>query len=149
MGSAALVRDKIQRILVDEMELDVRLISEGFQVPYASTAVNIRVVEQGDGDASRVLIKMWAPVLRNVNESAEVFRWIAVEGAVYTFGHACWNPDPQRPGVGMISFDHTLLGDYLDSEEMTTAIVALALTADDLDDGLQPRFGGQRFIDGD
>ena len=111
MGNAALVRDKVQRILVDDMELNVRLNSGGYQVPFQSTAVNIRVFEQGEGDSSRVLVKMWAPILRDVKEDPEMFRWIATEGTSYLFGNACWNPDPERPGFGMISFDHTLLGD--------------------------------------
>ena len=29
------------------MDVEARLIPDGFQVPYASTAVNIRVIEQG------------------------------------------------------------------------------------------------------
>lgn len=149
MGNAALVRDKVQRILVDDMELNVRLNSGGYQVPFQSTAVNIRVFEQGEGDSSRVLVKMWAPILRDVKEDPEMFRWIATEGTSYLFGNACWNPDPERPGFGMISFDHTLLGDYLDSAELRGALAALAVTANDLDDELQPRFGGLRFVDSD
>ena len=58
MSNFAIVKDKVQRILVDDMELDVRLISEGYQVRFESTAVNIRVFEQGEGDNARVLIKM-------------------------------------------------------------------------------------------
>ena len=149
MGNAAIVKDKIQRILVDDMELEVRLISGGYQVPFESTAVNIRVIEQGEGDDARVLLKMLAPVLRNVQETPDLFRWIATEGTSYLFGNACWNPDPDRPGYGMISFDHTLLGDFLDSAELRGALGAVAVTANDLDDELQPRFGGQRFVDAD
>lgn len=149
VSNIAVVKDKVQRILVDDMELDVRLISEGYQVRFESTAVNIRVFEQGEGDSARVLIKMWAPVVRNVGESPELFRWIATEGTSYLFGNACWNPDPNRPGFGMVSFDYALLGDYLDGPELRGALAAVAVTADELDDELQQKFGGQRFIDAD
>ena len=149
MSNAALVRDKVQRMLVDEMNLNVRLISNGFQVPFESTAVNIVVIEQGEGESARVLLKMWAPVLREVRETPELFKWIANEGTAFFFGHACWNPDEANPGTGMLSFDHTLLGDYLDLPELFTALGALATTADELDDSLRPRFGGQRFVDPD
>jgi hypothetical protein len=145
MGSAALVRDKIQRILVDELGLEVRLISNGFQVPYASSAVNIIVHEDDDDD--RTIIQMWAMVLRDVAESPELFEWIAVEGHQFFFGHACFNRNPQTPGIGMISFDYTLLGDYLDKAELEEALAALATTADGIDDQLQERFGGKRFLD--
>lgn len=149
MSSAALVRDKAQRMLVDELNLNVRLISNGFQVPFESTAVNIVVIEQGEGDASQVLLKMWVPVLRDVRETPELFRWVAVKGTAYVFGHACWNPDEDYPGTGMRSFDHTLLGDYLDLPELHAALGALATTADEVDDSLHHRFGGQRFVDPD
>ncbi len=42
---------------------------------------------------------------------------------------------------------HTLLGDYLDEEELHNAVGAVVTTADRLDDELQSRFGGKRSED--
>lgn len=148
MSSAAAVRDKVQRILVEEMDVEARLIPDGFQVPYASTAVNIRVIEQGDGEPSaRVLVSLSAPTLRHVKASPELFEWIATEGGTYFFGHAIWTQYSDEPGLGIVTFEHTLLGDFLDTAELAGALVALANTSDDLDDELQKRFGGKRFVD--
>ena len=44
-------------------------------------------------------------------------------------------------------FSHTLLGDYLDPEELRSAIGAVATTGNDLDDEVQDRFGGERWAD--
>jgi hypothetical protein len=136
------VKEKVQGILTD-WGLHVTLTRTGFQVPYESTAVNIAIVDQ----ESRVLVKLWAMVLRDVQASPALYEWVATEGSTYHFGHAVWNFKNDDPGFGMLSFDHTLLGDYLDADELKQAVVALATTADELDDQLRPRFGGKRWVD--
>ena len=45
----------------------------------------------------------------------------------------------------ILGFSQRLLGDYLDEEELTHTVVAIAGTADILDDELQAKFGGKRF----
>jgi hypothetical protein len=42
---------------------------------------------------------------------------------------------------------HTLLGDYLDEEELHWALYQLLNTADKLDDELKQKFGGKRLAD--
>ena len=48
-----------------------------------------------------------------------------------------------------VAFDHTLLADYLDPEELVQAVVAVAVTADDVDDTVHDKFGGKRYTDQD
>lgn len=139
MADGQLVKSKIQQILM-ENELTVTLAPNGFSVPYDSTAVMINVVEQ----ETRTLVMMYVPVLRQVPPSPELFKYIAIEGQQYFFGSLRYIPDVDQ---GLVAFEQTLLGDYLDGDELMTALAALANTGNDLDDELQKRFGGKRYVD--
>ena len=140
MGEAQ-VNEKVRRILMD-WGLNVRLTPGGYQIPYESTAVNISVVEQED----RTLIQFWAPVLSGLKGTPELFEWVATAGQAYFFG-ASRLVQPSDDGTYLLVFEHTLLGDFLDTEELKQVVGALANTADGLDDELKPRFGGSRFVD--
>jgi hypothetical protein len=50
-----------------------------------------------------------------------------------------------EPTAGMVFFEHTLLGDFLNRKELEVAVKAIASTADKYDDELQARFGGKKF----
>ena len=139
MTDAQLVRNKIQQILMDQ-ELMVTLLPDGFQVPFDTTAVNISVLEQ----ETRTLVMMFVPVLREVPPSPELFKYIAIEGQQYFFGNLRYVPDVDQ---GLVSFEQTLLGDYLDADELMASLAALASTGNELDEELQKRFGGKRFVD--
>jgi hypothetical protein len=139
MTNGQLVKSKIQQILMDN-KLTVTLTPNGFNVPFDSTAVIINVLEQ----ETRTLVMMYVPVLREVPATPELFKYIAIEGQQYYFGSLRYLPDVEQ---GLVSFEQTLLGDYLDSDELMSALAALASTGNDLDDELQKRFGGKRFVD--
>lgn len=134
-----LVYNKVRDMLL-EQGLQVTLISDGFQVPYDSTAVNISIVAQDD----RVLVQMYVPLLHQVPESPQLFEYVATEGQNYYFGNMHYVRDVDG---GLLVFEHTLLGDYLDADELHTAVASLALTGNDLDDELQKKFGGKRYVD--
>lgn len=140
MSNAAEVSKKVQRLLVDG-GITARLIEDGFQVEYESTAVNIQIVDQQD----RTLIQMSAVILRQVPPTPELFHWIATKGQEFYFGHfhALEMPDD----TVLILQEHTLLGDYLDAEEFHGALGALAVEGNRHDDELKNMFGGKRFID--
>lgn len=133
------VYNKIRDMLL-EKGLHVTLIDKGFQVPFDSTAVNINVLAQD----TRTLVQMYVPVLRQLPPSAEMFEYVATEGQSYFFGNLHYVRDIDG---GLLVFEHTLLGDYLDADELHAAVGALASTGNDLDDELQKRFGGKRFVD--
>ena len=46
-----------------------------------------------------------------------------------------------------MTFEHTLLGDFLDPMELESAVGMLFVTADKLDEIVHDRFGGKRFTD--
>lgn len=147
MANIDVVKAKIQRILVEELELNVMLRPGGIEVKFESTAVHVIVGESGEGENARVLITIFAPMLYAVPESPEVYKWIATEGGSYNFGHALWRADDEHPDKGTIVFRHVLLGDYLDSAELSIAFMLIASTAEGLDDELKAKFGGLRRVD--
>lgn len=137
------VKEKVQRILVEALG-SVSIDKDGdFFVRHESTVVYVRVSELRD-DAT--IVKSWAILLNDVPLTPEVYRWVATEGQEYFFGHA--RLVETEEGKGRIQFEHILLGDYLDPDELEWAVIALGNTADQLDDELKAKFGGSRFIEG-
>jgi hypothetical protein len=139
VSNADLVSAKVRDMLV-ERGLTVTLIGDGYQVPFDSTAVNIQITPQQD----RTLIQMYVPVLHNLPPSPELFEFVATDGQKFFFGSLHYVPEVDD---GLLVFEYTLLGDYLDADELYNALAALAVTGNDLDDELQKRFGGKRFVD--
>ena len=132
------LRGKVQRILTEKLGT-VEIDKDGdFTVRHESTRAFVSCREWGD----KTLVVVHAPFLGDVPPSPELFKYVATEGGLYHFGHVtAW----EQGGTCTLSFRHTLLGDYLDGPELEAALVAVAVTANDLDDELQQRFGGRRF----
>lgn len=124
----------------------------GFRVEVNSTAVFVTVHDASsfetpadvftDGPAEVVTIT--SPVLRSVPVTNDLLSWVATEGWRFLFGHVTLE---ETDGLGDLNFQHRLLATRLDAEELDAAVVAVVATADQLDDELQARFGGERFID--
>ncbi len=82
-----------------------------------------------------------APILFGVTPTPELFEYIATNADNWMFGHLSAFRDE---GTITIFMTHTLLGDYLDPEELRSAAFGIGFSANDLDDELQSRFGGTR-----
>jgi hypothetical protein len=95
------------------------------------------------GDDGHVVINIFTPLLIDVQESPELYRYIAYHSDDYIFGHLSMSRG--NDGKLRIFISHRLLGDYLDEAELGYAFVWMLNTADELDDKLQAQFGGSRF----
>lgn len=142
---------KVQRILTGPMGLRVSLQGNGMSVTFAesSTRVNVNFSDYGTnkaGDPS-TLVQLTSPILWEVDPTPALYEWIAREGGKYFFGHVTAYDDSSAPGKLFLMMSHTLLGDYLDEEELHWALHAVVGTADRLDDELKEKFGGKRLID--
>jgi hypothetical protein len=133
------VYDKVRDLLTSR-ELDLTVSDDGFQIRWDSAAVNIDIVEQ----EGRTLVQCYAPVLRELSASSELFEYVATEGQDYYFGSMQYVPDVDG---GLLVLEHTLLGDFLDADELDNVVDSLVIVANRLDDELQERFGGKRFVD--
>ena len=142
---------KVQRILTGPMGLRIQLHGNTINVSFTdvSTRVSISVQEWGtnkDGDPAS-LVRLSCPILWEVDPSPGLFEWVAKEGGNFFFGHISAHDDSSAPGKLFLMSSHTLLGDYLDEEELSSAMYAMLGTADKLDDELKQRFGGKRLAD--
>lgn len=109
-------------------------------VRHGSTRVFISV---GGPSKAYTVINLYAPVLTGVHDSPELYRWVALLANDYVFGHV--HLEKWDNGTLVLGLAHRLLGDYLDEAEIYSAVECLGTSADDLDDILQPRFGGSRL----
>lgn len=140
-ANVAAVSQKVQRILTDMLG-SIQVGKSGtFYMTNDSAAIFVDVQEWGEG----TVVKIASPMLRGVRPTDEVFRWVATEGQTYWFAHA--RVVLREGGLCDILMEQDLYGDTLDPEELTTAVSAVAITANDLDDELQSRFGGTRWTD--
>ncbi|HEX8906218.1 MAG TPA: hypothetical protein VF771_15320 [Longimicrobiaceae bacterium] len=142
---------KVQRLLTGPMELRISIQGNSITVTFtdSSTRININFIEWGTnkaGDPS-TLVQLTSPLLWEVDPSPALWEWIGREGGNYYFGHVSAYDDSSAPGKLFLMMKHTLLGDYLDEEELHWALYQLQNTADKLDDELKGKFGGKRLAD--
>jgi hypothetical protein len=142
---------KVQRLLTGPMGLRISLQGETIMVTFtdSSTRVNLNFTAWGQnkaGDPS-TLIQLSCPLLWEDVPTPAVYEWVAREGGKYYFGHVTAYDDSSAPGKLFLMMSHTLLGDYLDEEELSSALYAVMGTADKLDDELKEKFGGKRLSD--
>ena len=151
MASVDQTMMKVQRILTGPMKLAVQLQGNVLMVRFrdASTQIQIGVIDWAptkEGEP-RSLVRISSPILRSVPPSPALYEWIAREGGRYYFGHVSAVDDPNDAGKLHLFMAHTLLGDYLDEAELAAALWGVLGSSDDLDDELQKRFGGKRWVD--
>lgn len=150
MATAEETGQKVQRILVAEFE-DVRLTKDGgFAIAGGSTVAFVEPkdwVADKDGNP-RSLVRVWAPLGRDVKPSPELFKWAATDGQNQYFGSVTVLISPDEASC-FVMFDHTLLGDFIDPAELCTAVYAVLYSADELDDIVHDKFGGKRYTDPD
>jgi hypothetical protein len=142
MVDVAAVRDRVQAYLTSEgpVQIDANRV---LSVPAGSTRAFVEVREHANGQVA--VVDIWAILAWEVPASPELFEWVAREGGSYYFGHIRVWDDPDVPGTVSMSFRHTLLGDYLDKDELMRAVNAIAGTADDLDNQVVEKFGGRVY----
>ena len=136
-NTVAVTKEKVQRYLTDFLG-SVSIDRDGdFHVRSGSTMVFLRVVPFGETES---VVNIFAPTNRGVPESAELYKYIATRR--FYFGSLS---AAAKDGAVNVSFQHNLLGEYLDPDELRTALKGVAISADALDDEIKSSFGGVRF----
>lgn len=110
-----------------------------FVVAAGSARVFIRPLEQGD----RTLVRIWSITNVDLRVDGALTGFLATENARIAFGKFNLHEE-QAPAVHL---SHTLLGDFLNREELQVAVVVIAQTADEYDDRIKARFGGRLFTE--
>jgi hypothetical protein len=145
MAAVADVKEKVQRIISSKFG-SVRLDEDGRIVfPYESAMLFVSIKSFGkDG----VRVTFVVPMVKNLRISNELCRWVAIEGQKTLFG-SCRLDDSNGENDGWVFFEHSILGDDLDESELLNALVLVAAGANDLDNQIYDRFGGELFGEDD
>ena len=142
---------KVQRLLTGPMGLRITLENDVFSIVFSdlSTSVQVRIhewVKNKEGEP-QTLVLVSSLILRAVKPTPALFEWIGRNGGSRWFGHIEVVDDRNSPGDVMLIFSHTLLGDYLDEQELGHAVFGILQGANEWDDELQKKFGGKRWVD--
>jgi hypothetical protein len=135
------LREKVERYIQDLVgphEVNERGV---VHFRWGSTKVHVESLPFGE-DESVVFISI--ALLYYLQPSPELFRYVAMHADDWYFGHLSVS---EKEGKLTLWLTHSLLGDYLDVEELKTAVATMAKTADRLDDELKAKFGGERYDD--
>ena len=100
-------------------------------------------VDHGFGSQGLV-VKLNCPMVNRVPLSPNLYRWISIEGRNYPLGGAYLIPHANRTH-GEIWFGHNFVADDLDESELLGSLYPILVAANDLDDELVRRFGGELF----
>lgn len=129
----------IEKVLADNSayrKIDERL----YTVKQGSTYVMINVVPWGH---DRALVRCVAQLVRGVEMECALAQQLLQLNAHLRFGAFAYDPDGQ-----LILFLHSILGGAtLDAEELLVTLRDVALIADEYDDRIIQKYGGQTMRD--
>jgi hypothetical protein len=133
------VRRKVE-IFLREKRLNYEVRAGGdFYVRYGSTFAVVAPREWQE----RTLVKLLAPVALNITKiTPELTRFLAEKNNQLVFGK--FSLDTRNSAV---VYQHALLGDFLDAEELFIGVAAIVGTADQYDEEVSNMAGGERVAD--
>jgi hypothetical protein len=101
-----------------------------FRIDYESARVFVCPRQWRD----KTVVQMFSVTNVELPLSDELARWL--------FGHFAFHEKESQ-----VWFGHALLGDFLDAEELVTALSTVARTANKYDDLIKVRFGGKLYTE--
>src|SRR5262245_26777340 len=116
-----------------------------YVVKQGSSIVMISVIPTGvkSGHNDRALVRVHAQVVRGVRPEASLFRQPLILNGNLRFGAFAYSPDGD-----LVLFGHSILGgEGMDPKELVATVHDVALVADEYDDRIVARYGGQRMQD--
>ena len=134
------VKDRVQRQLVDIIG-NVQVDKDGdFSFRYESTRLYISVRPYADNSAT---VEIFTLTNIHVPRTPELFKYVATRD--YLYGAFRVNDEPD--GTVSVLVTHTLLGDTIDADELKIALFNMMVAADEVDDEIKNKFGGERFYE--
>jgi hypothetical protein len=111
-----------------------------YVIKQGSAYVMISVVPWG---ANRAMVRCTSQLVKGINLDGGLAKQLLELNAHLRFGAFAWEPNGE-----IILFVHTILGGTtLDSDELMATLRDVALIADEYDDKLMKKYGGQRMLD--
>lgn len=111
--------------------------TDRFVVPYQSTRVIIHPIDWTKG---RTILRLIAPILSDVDESAALHKRLGEFNNTTIFGKFYLRDRA-------VFIEHNLLGESVDRNAFRAALASVAHHADHLDDVLKAEFGGRKWSD--
>lgn len=111
-----------------------------YVIKQGSAYVMISVVPWGE---NRAMVRCASQLVKGIDVDGPLAKQLLELNAHLRFGAFAWDP-----GEHTVLFTHTILGGTtLDPEELMATLRDVALIADEYDDKLVKKYGGQRMID--
>ena len=110
----------------------------GFGMRMGSTLVMAFVHPWGD---NRAWLQSFSPVVKGAEVNGELALYLLKENDGMRFGGFSIHED------GTVFFNYSIVADTVDKEEFKACILAVVQTADEYDDEIVQRWGGQRVAD--
>jgi type III secretion system-like peptide-binding chaperone len=111
-----------------------------YVIKQGSAYVMINVVPWGENKA---MVRCASQLVKGIDVDGPLAKQLLELNAHLRFGAFAWDP-----GEHTVLFVHTILGGTtLDPEELMATLRDVALVADEYDDKLVKKYGGQRMID--
>ena len=144
VGDRQQVISRVEEILTNHFD-NVEYASDGFTLRKGSARGFVEVYSPAENGHREppTFVRITVPLLQQIPETPELHRHIAFSAGDHRFGTLALVPDHEHGTC--VFFKHTLLGDFLDDDELGYALGGMLEDADDLDDELQRKFGGVRF----
>jgi hypothetical protein len=144
MATVSQVQKKVQSILSAELG-SVKVDAEGdIRIDYESTSVRIAVEKYGDNEEETV-VEITGVLSFETPASPKLYKWINDKNGLIKFG-TIYHLDGAKGGT-LVLLQYSILGDFLDPEELLNAVRVVVLIANKLDDEVIEEFGGKRVID--
>jgi type III secretion system-like peptide-binding chaperone len=106
--------------------------SPSFVLRRGSADVHVSVAALED----KAVVAVFSWVATGVTPSEELYRYLLTENANFVFGGFALGAD------NTVIYQHTVVGDTIDKEQLRASVRAVAGVADDYDDQIAGRFGG-------
>jgi hypothetical protein len=129
-------RDRVASMLAN-MVGRVELEGGELSFPYETTRIYVNV--RPFGEDSQV-VNVYAITNVDVTPTPELYQFVATNADEWVFGHLAMG---ETDGKAVLYFRETLLADHLDEAELHTAVAAVAVTADKIDEEMKAKFGGR------
>lgn len=143
MATVSQVQKRVQSILSTELG-SVRVDADGdIRINYESTSVRIAVEQYGDSDDETV-VEITGVLSFETPASPKLYKWINDKNALLKFG-TVYHLESDSGTLALLQY--TILGDFLDPEELLNAVRVVVMISDKLDDELIREFGGKRVVD--
>lgn len=107
-------------------------------VVIGSAVAQVGVIPWGNDDAT---INTRAYVVTGLEASSELMHYLLRENDTMRFGAFGLDDDDD------VFFEHAVVGSACDKTELKASVMAVVMTADQYDDKIVARWGGQRAID--